>query len=136
MNKDYKNPLDRLANGPAWKQTLFDLIISFTLLLIHALDFWYYLNIGFSALRRPFAKRTIQRAHYIGSDIQRPHKLAVSLLWGVLIGGVVQAYPNVEKMMIWSLVWGTTLSVIVTYKSIKRWLEIMSFIGPGRKKAV
>jgi hypothetical protein len=134
MNKDNRPELHNLANRPAWKRTFFSLAIGSILLWVHLVDFWYYLNFNFLFARRAFVKRTTQHAHYIGSDIQKPHKLAATLLLGVLVGGVVAA-PTVEDMMIWALIWGTVFSAIVNYKAIKRWLEIMSIIGPGRKKA-
>jgi hypothetical protein len=134
MNKDNRPELKDLVSRPAWKRVLFSLAIGSIVLWVHLVDFWYYLNFNFLFARRAFVKRTTQHAHYIGSDIQKPHKLAAALLLGVLVGGVVAA-PTVEDMMIWALIWGTVFSAIVNYRLIKRWLEIMSFIGPGRKKA-
>ena len=133
--KELTRKIYEIIQRSAWKHLFIRVVVAGFSAWNTIVDFWLYANMNFLKFRHGFAKRTAQRAHYIGADIQRPHKLTAALLLGVLVGGVVAA-PTVEDMMIWALIWGTIFSVIVTFKAIKRWLEIMSFIGPGRKKAI
>jgi len=128
MNKDYRKQLRDLLTRPAWKRQLLEIVVNGLLLWQKAIDFWYYINFNFLFSRRSFITRTVQRAHYVGSHIAKPHRIASMLLVVVLFAGLVIS-PHTHAMLMWALGWGLVFSVIVIIKTL---IKLSQRIFPTR----
>jgi hypothetical protein len=84
---------------------------------VHLVDWYFYVNFNFLFARRAFFKRTLQRAHWVGAEIARPHRLAFITLVIVMVAGVVTA-PGIQAALYWSIAWGSLFSFFVTYQSL------------------
>lgn len=115
--KEYKSKLRRLQQKQLWKRVLFELVVGFLTLWQTAIHYWFYLNFNFLFARRAFVKRTIARGHWVGSQIAKPHRLAFTLLFVVLLIGIITA-PHIQAVLYWSIGWGTLFSVFVMVKSL------------------
>lgn len=119
MIKDYKPQLRKLLQKPLWKIALIILVVNALLLSQQAIDFYYYHNFNFLFNRRAFVKRTIARGHWVGAQIAKPHRLAFTLLFVVLLVGIIKA-PHIQAVLYWSIGWGALFSVFVMVKSLVR----------------
>ena len=115
MVKD-KERLKRLLKKPLWKILLFTVVLNALLLWQNAIDYYFYLNFNFLFARRAFFVCTRQRAHWVGAQIAKPHRLAFTALAAVLLIGIIKA-PHIQAALYWSIAWGSAFSVFVIYKS-------------------
>jgi hypothetical protein len=112
-----KAKLRQLLKQPRWKILAFMLILNALLFWQAAIDWYFYINFNMLFARRAFAKRTAQRAHWVGSQIAKPHRLAFLALVGILIAGLAAA-PNIQSLLYWSLGWGSAFSLFVISRSL------------------
>jgi len=117
MTNDTKKRLRQLANSPRRRWAVFVLAVILLTAWVQLVDWYFYISFNFLFARRAFFKRTIQRAHWVGSQIARPHRLAFIALVAVLVAGVVIA-PGIRAALYWSIAWGSLFSFFVTYQSL------------------
>ena len=120
---DTKNKLRRLLKKSAWKYRLLELIVNLLLLWQAAVDYWYYINFNFLFARRAFIKRTTERAtvkaHWVRRQVEKPHRLAFTMLAIILLAGMFVA-PSQMQALYWALSWGVILSAFVMIQSMIR----------------
>lgn len=116
--KDYRPQLQELLQR-SWKKILFTALINSALLWQSAVDWYFYINFNFLFARRAFFKRTTRRAHWVGHQVAKPHRLAAILLALVVLAGVGIA-PHTLMSLYWIIAWGTIFSFWVTVKSLAR----------------
>jgi hypothetical protein len=98
---------------------IFTVVINALLFWQTAIDYYYYLNFNFLFARRAFFKRTGQRAHWAGSRLEKPHRLAFSALAAIVLSGVFIA-PQLQAALYWSIAWGSVFSAFVISQSLIR----------------
>lgn len=99
-----------------WKMFLFSLVINALLFWQTAIDYYFYLNFNFLFARRAFVKRSQQRAHWVGSQIAKPHRLAFFALAAIVLAGVFTA-SHIQAALLWCIGWGSAFSLFVIYRS-------------------
>ena len=112
-----KKRLHQLVNRSRRRWAVFCLTVILLTAWVKLVDWYFYVNFNFLFARRAFFKRTLQRAHWVGSQIARPHRLAFIALVVVLVAGVVIA-PGIRAALYWSIAWGSLFSFFVTYQSL------------------
>ena len=112
-----KTKLRKLLQQPRWKIRAFMLTLNVLLFWQAAIDWYFYINFNFLFARRAFVKRTTQRAHWVGSQIVKPHRLASVALVGFLGAGMILA-PHTQALLYWSIGWGSAFSVFVISRSL------------------
>jgi hypothetical protein len=117
MMNDTKKRLHQLINRSRRRWAVFVLAVILLTAWVQLVDWYFYVSFNFLFARRAFFKRTIQRAHWVGAEIARPHRLAFITLVAVLIAGVVTA-PGIQAALYWSIAWGSLFSFFVTYQSL------------------
>jgi hypothetical protein len=113
---NHKERLKQLLKQPRWKILLFMLALNALLFWQAAIDYYFYLNFNFLFARRAFFKRTRQRAHWVGTQVAKPHRLAFTALAAVLLVGVLKA-PDTQTVLYWCIGWGSVFSFFVVYRS-------------------
>lgn len=116
--KDYRPQLRKIPQR-SWKKNIFSALVNAALLWQAAVDWYFYINFNFLFARRAFFKRTVKRAHWVGHEVAKPHRLASILLGLVVIAGVFVA-PHTTISLYWMIGWGTIFSLWVTIKSLER----------------
>lgn len=116
--KDYRPQLKELSRR-TWKKNLFTALVNAALLWQTAVDWYFYINFNFIFARRAFFKRTAKRAHWVGHQVAKPHRLASILLGLVVLAGVGVA-PHTLMALYWVIAWGTTFSIWVILKTLAR----------------
>lgn len=114
--KDYRPQLRKLSQRPL-KKRFFAALVNAALLWQAAVDWYFYLNFNFLFARRAFFKRTAKRAHWVGHQVAKPHRLAFITLALVVLAGAFMA-PGASNKIYWVIIWGTTFSGWVTFKSL------------------
>lgn len=114
---DNKARLKKLYKKSHARFSLLSAAVVLLVTWVWLVDWYYYINFNMLFARRAFYKRTVQRAHWVGSEIARPHRLAFTALACVLLTGVVTA-PNTQSALHWSIGWGGFLSVYIMYRSL------------------
>jgi di/tricarboxylate transporter len=114
-----KRKLCQLTKRSRWKMIIFAVVIDALLFWQSAIDYYYYLNFNFLFARRAFFKHTRQRAHWVGSQIAKPHRLAFSALAIIVLSGIFIA-PQLRAALYWSIGWGSVFSVYVISQSLLR----------------
>lgn len=117
MTDNTKKRLRQLINISRHRWAVFALTVILLTAWVKFVDWYFYVNFNFLFARRAFFKRTIQRAHWVGAEIARPHRLAFISLVAVLVAGVVTA-PGIQAALYWSIAWGSLFSIFVTYQSL------------------
>ncbi len=128
MSDDYRGRLRDLLRRPAWKRQLLEIVVNGLLLWQKVIDFWYYINFNFLFSRRAFVARSIKRAHYVGSHVAKPHRVASFLLVIVLFIGLVIS-PHTQAMLQWALGWGLVFSIIVIVKTLSKLTQRIKLQG-------
>ncbi len=116
--KDYRPQLRKLSQR-SLKKILFTALVNAALLWQAAVDWYFYINFNFLFARRAFFKRTAKRAHWVGHQVAKPHRLAAILLAVVVLAGVFVA-PHTTTSLYWVISWGTIFSLWVILKSLAR----------------
>ena len=115
--KDYRLELNILKKKSVWKVTLFTTLVNAALLWQAAIDWYFYLNFNFLFARRAFFKRTVKRAHWVGHQVSKPHRLAfITLALVVLVGAFIA--PGESNKIYWVIGWGIVFSCWVMFKSL------------------
>lgn len=120
--KNQKEKIRLLLQQPRWKVALFMLLLNMLLLWQAAIDWYFYVNFNFLFARRAFFKRTRQRAHWVGSHVAKPHRLAALSLAGTILYGLIKA-PHIHAALFWATGWGLVFSLFVIYQSVTRMLH-------------
>ena len=115
--KDYRLELSKLKKKSAWKVMLFTILVNAALFWQAAIDWYFYLNFNFLFARRAFFKRTIKRAHWVGHQVAKPHRLAFITLALVVLAGAFIA-PGESNKIYWVIGWGAVCSFGVRCKSL------------------
>ena len=125
MTNDTKKRLHQLINRSRRRWAMFALAVILLTAWVKFIDWYFYVNFNFLFARRAFFKKVGSqvgkqvriRAHWVGSQIARPHLLAFASLSIVLIVGTFTA-PTVKQSLYWALGWGGFFSVFVTVQSL------------------
>lgn len=109
--------LRRLSNLPRWKIAIFTVAVNLLLFWQTIIDYYFYLNFNFLFARRAFVKRSKQRAHWVGSQIVKPHRLAFSALAAIVLAGIFSV-SHIQTALYWVIGWGSAFSLFVIYRSL------------------
>lgn len=112
-----KNKLRMLLKKNRWKFRLLEAAVNALTAWQQVVDYYFYLNFNFLFARRAFVKRSAQRAHWVGAQIAKPHRLASVVLAIMVIGGIFLA-PHPVQAIHWSIAWGSAFSTFVIYQSL------------------
>jgi hypothetical protein len=125
--KDYRLELNKLKKKSTWMVMLFTAAVNVALFWQAVVDWYFYINFNFLFARRAFFKRTVKRAHWVGHQVAKPHRLAfIVLALIVLVGAFI--LPGESNNIYWVISWGIIFSVFVIAQSFRIVLQKLNLI--------